>query len=97
VQSCCGYLAAGQPHDATDVNVNAAANARGVRRLADGNEVPVLGLGVWRVPDDSACVNAVPRALDARYRRIDPARGTATRKAWAVPCAAAAFRATRLS
>ena len=74
MQSCCGYLAAGQPHDATDVNVNAAANARGVRRLADGNEVPVLGLGVWRVPDDSACVNAVPRALDARYRRIDPAR-----------------------
>ena len=27
--------------------------------LADGNQVPMLGLGVWQVPDRRECVNAV--------------------------------------
>jgi len=56
------------------MNVNAAANAGNVRLLADGNEVPVLGLGVWQVPDGPACVNAVRWALDAGYRHIDTAQ-----------------------
>jgi len=57
-----------------DMNVNAAANAGNVRLLADGNQVPVLGLGVWQVPDGPACVNAVRWALDAGYRHIDTAQ-----------------------
>jgi len=56
------------------MNVNAAANAGNVRLLADGNQVPVLGLGVWQGPDGPACVNAVRWALDAGYRHIDTAQ-----------------------
>ncbi len=44
------------------------------RRLADGHEIPVLGLGVWQVPDGEECVNAVRWALDAGYRHIDTAQ-----------------------
>ena len=40
----------------------------GARLLADGNQVPVLGLGVWRVPDGRECVNAVRWALESGYR-----------------------------
>ena len=50
------------------------ATADGVRLLADGNELPVLGLGVWQVPDGRECVNAVRWALDAGYRHIDTAQ-----------------------
>jgi hypothetical protein len=31
-------------------------------RLADGNEMPMLGLGVWQVPDGPECVDAVRSA-----------------------------------
>src|ERR1700719_1790578 len=41
------------------------------RVLADGNQMPVLGLGVWQVPAGAACVNAVRWALDLGYRHID--------------------------
>ena len=44
------------------------------RLLADGNQVPVLGLGVWQVPDGPTCVNAVRWALEAGYRHIDTAQ-----------------------
>jgi diketogulonate reductase-like aldo/keto reductase len=44
------------------------------RRLADGNEIPLLGLGVWQVPDGPECVNAVRWALEAGYRHIDTAQ-----------------------
>src|SRR5271154_3987238 len=44
------------------------------RLLADGNEIPLLGLGVWQVPDGPACVNAVRWALEAGYRHIDTAQ-----------------------
>ena len=44
------------------------------RLLADGNEIPVLGLGVWQVPAGAACVNAVRWALDLGYRHIDTAQ-----------------------
>jgi diketogulonate reductase-like aldo/keto reductase len=43
------------------------------RVLADGNQIPMLGLGVWRVPNGPACVNAVRSALDLGYRHIDTA------------------------
>jgi diketogulonate reductase-like aldo/keto reductase len=42
--------------------------------LADGNQMPMLGLGVWQVPDGVACVNAVRWALELGYRHIDTAQ-----------------------
>jgi diketogulonate reductase-like aldo/keto reductase len=50
-----------------------SATAGGTRLLADGNHIPVLGLGVWQVPDGRECVNAVRWALEAGYRHIDTA------------------------
>ncbi|MBV8994827.1 MAG: aldo/keto reductase [Pseudonocardiales bacterium] len=44
------------------------------RVLADGNQIPLLGLGVWQVPDGRECENAVRWALEAGYRHIDTAR-----------------------
>ena len=44
------------------------------RVLARGNQMPMLGLGVWQVPDGPECVNAVRWALDAGYRHIDTAQ-----------------------
>jgi diketogulonate reductase-like aldo/keto reductase len=45
-----------------------------VRRLADGNEMPVLGLGVWQVPQGPECERAVRWALELGYRHIDTAQ-----------------------
>jgi len=42
--------------------------------LADGNKLPMLGLGVWQVPDGPTCVNAVRWALELGYRHIDTAQ-----------------------
>ncbi|HVS85171.1 MAG TPA: aldo/keto reductase [Gaiellaceae bacterium] len=44
------------------------------RTLADGNEIPLLGLGVWQVPNDETCVDAVRWALELGYRHIDTAQ-----------------------
>jgi len=44
------------------------------RLLADGNDMPMLGLGVWQVPDGPECVNAVCWALELGYRHIDTAQ-----------------------
>jgi diketogulonate reductase-like aldo/keto reductase len=44
------------------------------RVLADGNQIPLLGLGVWQVPNGAACVNAVRWALELGYRHIDTAQ-----------------------
>jgi diketogulonate reductase-like aldo/keto reductase len=44
------------------------------RILVDGNQMPMLGLGVWQVPNGAACVNAVRWALDLGYRHIDTAQ-----------------------
>ncbi|HEX3713921.1 MAG TPA: aldo/keto reductase [Trebonia sp.] len=43
-------------------------------KLADGNQLPMLGLGVWQVPDGPTCVNAVRWALELGYRHIDTAQ-----------------------
>jgi diketogulonate reductase-like aldo/keto reductase len=47
---------------------------RRTRVLTDGNEMPVLGLGVWQVPDGPECENAVRWALELGYRHIDTAQ-----------------------
>ena len=44
------------------------------RVLADGNEIPLLGLGVWQIPNGPVCVNAVRWALELGYRHIDTAQ-----------------------
>src|ERR671934_1290673 len=44
------------------------------RVLADGNEIPLLGLGVWQVPEGPECEDAVRWALEAGYRHIDTAQ-----------------------
>jgi 2,5-diketo-D-gluconate reductase A len=49
------------------------ADGRG-RVLADGNQIPLLGLGVWQVASGPECVNAVRWALELGYRHIDTAQ-----------------------
>ena len=44
------------------------------RVLADGSEIPLLGLGVWQIPDGPVCEDAVRWALEAGYRHIDTAQ-----------------------
>src|SRR3981081_3581347 len=44
------------------------------RLLADGNQIPLLGLGVWQVPNGPTTVNAVRWALELGYRHIDTAQ-----------------------
>jgi diketogulonate reductase-like aldo/keto reductase len=44
------------------------------RVLADGNEIPLLGLGVWQVPNGPETENAVRWALELGYRHIDTAQ-----------------------
>jgi 2,5-diketo-D-gluconate reductase A len=53
---------------------DSATRIDAVRRLADGNEIPLLGLGVWQIPDGAQCVNAVRWALELGYRHIDTAQ-----------------------
>jgi diketogulonate reductase-like aldo/keto reductase len=49
------------------------ADGRG-RILADGTVIPLLGLGVWQVPDGPTCQHAVRAALELGYRHIDTAQ-----------------------
>jgi diketogulonate reductase-like aldo/keto reductase len=44
------------------------------RVLADGNTIPLLGLGVWQVPDGRESEDAVRWALELGYRHIDTAQ-----------------------
>jgi diketogulonate reductase-like aldo/keto reductase len=44
------------------------------RELADGNRIPMLGFGVWQVPDGDECERAVSWALEVGYRHIDTAQ-----------------------
>lgn len=56
------------------MNSDSEATGKSSRRLSDGNEIPLLGLGVWQVPDGPECVNAVRWALELGYRHIDTAQ-----------------------
>ena len=42
--------------------------------LSDGKRIPLLGLGVWQVPNGPSTVNAVRWALELGYRHIDTAQ-----------------------
>src|SRR5262249_49785579 len=42
--------------------------------LADGSELPLVGLGVWQIPNGQECVDAVRWALELGYRHIDTAQ-----------------------
>src|SRR6266700_3740960 len=54
---------------------NTAVTSDGrARVLADGNDVPLLGLGVWQVPNGRECVDVVRWALELGYRHIDTAQ-----------------------
>jgi diketogulonate reductase-like aldo/keto reductase len=44
------------------------------RVLRDGNEIPLLGLGVWQIPEGRECEDAVRWALEAGYRHVDTAQ-----------------------
>ncbi len=46
----------------------------GMVALADGHEMPMLGLGVWQVQNAQECVDAVRWALEEGYRHIDTAQ-----------------------
>ncbi len=54
-------------------SLSVTANGRSLT-LADGTEMPMLGLGVWQVPDGPECVEAVHSALALGYRHIDTAQ-----------------------
>jgi diketogulonate reductase-like aldo/keto reductase len=42
--------------------------------LSNGVEMPLLGLGVWQIPDGQQTENAVGWALEAGYRHVDTAQ-----------------------
>jgi diketogulonate reductase-like aldo/keto reductase len=44
------------------------------RVLADGNAMPLLGLGVWQVANGPVCERAVRDALELGYRLVDTAQ-----------------------
>ncbi len=42
-------------------------------KLANGVEMPILGFGVFQIPDEKECTQAVLDALEVGYRHIDTA------------------------
>jgi len=58
-------------HEVTAGNVTDGGR---VRRLADGHQIPLLGLGVWQVADGRECEDTVRWALETGYRHIDTAQ-----------------------
>jgi diketogulonate reductase-like aldo/keto reductase len=51
-----------------------SADGERTHELADGNVIPMLGLGVWQVENARECVDAVRWALEEGYRHIDTAQ-----------------------
>jgi len=43
-----------------------------LRQMNDGRSIPVIGFGVWQVPDD-VVIDATVKALEVGYRHIDTA------------------------
>ena len=60
-----------------------------MRVLADGCWMPILGLGVWQVPNGPECVNAVRWALELGYRHIDTAQAYGNEESVGRACATA--------
>lgn len=50
-------------------------------KLNNGVEMPILGYGVFQVPDYEQCKNSVLEALKAGYRSIDTAQAYDNEKA----------------
>ncbi len=42
-------------------------------KLANGVEMPILGFGVFQIPEEKDCIQAVTDALEVGYRHIDTA------------------------
>lgn len=42
-------------------------------KLINGVEMPILGFGVFQIPDENECVSAVRSAIEVGYRHIDTA------------------------
>jgi diketogulonate reductase-like aldo/keto reductase len=59
---------------------DAAAGEGRVISLADGSQMPMLGLGVWQIRDGQGCVSAVRWALELGYRHIDTAQAYGNEK-----------------
>jgi len=59
------------------------------RLLADGNQMPMLGLGVWQVPNGPECVNAVRWALEIGHHWY---RSSCAAFSWLRPFVVAGFR-----
>jgi diketogulonate reductase-like aldo/keto reductase len=57
-----------------DMTPTGATSDGRARELADGNGMPLLGLGVWQVANGRECVDAVRWALELGYRHIDTAQ-----------------------
>ena len=75
----------------------AVAGDRRETTLADGAQLPLLGLGVWQVPDGRECVDAVRWALELGYRHIDTAQAYGNEESVGQDCAEAVSRAIRCS
>ena len=60
--------------DTVDTQQRPGSGDERARALADGATMPLLGLGVWQVPDGPECENAVRWALQLGYRHIDTAQ-----------------------
>lgn len=43
------------------------------KKLSDGNELPMIGIGTWQQTDKEKCVNAIRHALKTGYCHIDTA------------------------
>jgi hypothetical protein len=70
-----GYDVFGSADEGSVTMTVGAVTADGrARVLADGNQMPMLGLGVWQVPNGAACVHTVRWALELGYRHIDTAQ-----------------------
>ncbi|NGX34097.1 MAG: 2,5-diketo-D-gluconic acid reductase A [Candidatus Anoxychlamydiales bacterium] len=44
-----------------------------LKKLNDGNEIPMIGMGTWQQTEKDNCINAIKYALKVGYRHIDTA------------------------
>ncbi len=60
--------------------------------LNNGVEMPILGFGVFQVPDLAECEKAVVEAIETGYRLIDTASSYGNEEAVGTPSGKAVFR-----